>query len=113
MTAKDPGNFQKQYNSRISWDFQLQPCTKPELKSVGHSKNNTDEHCPKFACVVHSQTTITLYLCQAVDKNIFAVQRQLPLIMKGSRNTGARSAALASLATQIPKLFLKISRARF
>src|SRR5438445_4268601 len=89
MTAKDPGNFQKQYNSRISWDFQLQPCTKPELKSVGHSKNNTDEHCPKFACVVHSQTTIPLYLCQAVDKNIFAVQRQLPLITKGCRNTGA------------------------
>ena len=25
MTAKDPGNFQKQYNSRITWDFQLQP----------------------------------------------------------------------------------------
>jgi len=48
MTAKDPGNFQKQYNSRITWDFQFQPCTEPELKSVGHSKNNTDEHCPKF-----------------------------------------------------------------
>jgi hypothetical protein len=25
MTAKDPGNFQKQYNSRITWDFQFQP----------------------------------------------------------------------------------------
>ena len=73
MTAKDPGNFQKQYNSRITWDFQFQPCTKPELKSVGHSKNNTDEQCPKFACVVHSQPTITPCLCQAVVKIIFAV----------------------------------------
>src|SRR6266516_1598447 len=77
MTAKDPGNFQ------------FQPCTKPELKSVGHSKNNTDEQCPKFACVVHSQPTITPYLCQAVVKNIFAVQRQSPLITKGSRNIAA------------------------
>ena len=72
MTAKDPGNFQKQYNSRITWDFQLQPCTQPELKMVGHSKNNTDEHRPKFYCVVRPQTTISRYLCQAVVKNIFA-----------------------------------------
>jgi hypothetical protein len=52
MTAKDPGNFQKQYNSRITWDFQLQPCTRPKLKIVGHSKNNTDAHRPKFYCVI-------------------------------------------------------------
>jgi len=83
MTAKDPGNFQKQYNSRITWDFQLQPCTRPKLKFVGHSKNNTDEHYPKFACVIHLQTTIAPNLCQAVVKNIFAVKMAITFDHEG------------------------------
>ena len=113
MTAKDPGNFQKQYNSGITWDFQLQPCTEPELKFVGHSKNNTDEHCPKFACVVRLQPTITPHLCQAVHKNILAAQTAITVDHEGFPAHRRRSAAQSSLASEIPKLLLKISRARF
>jgi len=103
MTAKDPGNFQKQYNSRITWDFQFQPCTQPKPKFVGHSKNNTDEHCPKFACVIHLQKTITRYHCQAVVKNIFAARTAITFDCEVFPERRRRSVALASLATQIPK----------
>jgi len=65
------------------------------------------------ACVVHLQATIAPNLCQAVVKNIFAVKMAITFDHEGFPSHGRRSAALASLATQIPKLLLKISRSRF
>jgi len=54
------------------------------------------------------QTTITPGLCQAVVKNIFAVPTAITSDHQGFPEHRRRSAALASLAMQIPKLLLKI-----
>jgi hypothetical protein len=64
--------------------FPAPACTEPKLKSVGLSKNNTDEHRPKFSSVIHRQPTIPPDLCQGASGNIFGNQTQILLIPSGS-----------------------------